>query len=70
MEHFKIDARKNSELKKVSPVVELCQVLAKYGKSRIYLLRDRIIRFVLTYVHDNNQTSIFGCENCEDTFGK
>ncbi|XP_061360340.1 uncharacterized protein LOC133304340 [Gastrolobium bilobum] len=48
LKHFHKDIPKHPELQNLSSISELCQGLAKTGKSNSYHLVDRLIRLILT----------------------
>ncbi|XP_061362827.1 uncharacterized protein LOC133306518, partial [Gastrolobium bilobum] len=48
LQHFDLDIPKHPDLINLSTTSELCQGLARTGKSNIYPLIDRVIRLVLT----------------------
>ena len=48
LQHFIIDAPNHPDLKNLSIMLELCQSLARIGKSRTFYLIDRLIRLILT----------------------
>lgn len=48
LHHYELDIPTNSRFQNLSSVADLCQQLAKTGKSVDYYLIDRLIRLVLT----------------------
>jgi len=48
LRHFIIDAPNHPHLKNLSTMLELCQSLARIGKSRTFYLIDRLIPLILT----------------------
>ena len=48
LKHFEYDMRNDVKLQNLSSLSQLCVVLTKTGKSKIYYLFDRLIRLVLT----------------------
>jgi len=49
LQHFIIDAPNHPNLKNLSTMLELCQSLARTGKSRTFYLIDRLIHLSLTF---------------------
>ena len=48
MQHYELDVIKHPDFQNMSTIFELCRGLQISGKSNIYFLIDRLIRFVLT----------------------
>ncbi|KAF8406126.1 hypothetical protein HHK36_008206 [Tetracentron sinense] len=48
LRHYELDVPQHPELQNILTISELCQGLARIGKSTIYPLVDRLIRLVLT----------------------
>ncbi|KAM3690089.1 hypothetical protein ACJW31_09G095200 [Castanea mollissima] len=48
LQHYKLDVIKHPDFQNMSTIFELCRGLKISGKSKIYFLIDRLIRFVLT----------------------